>query len=54
MDLRIDRYFRVFRNDTTPFIDPKEPQENLTELVEVNGEEKAAIKLALDKLKDMA
>lgn len=35
VDLRSDRYFRVFRNDTTPFIDPKEPQEDLTELVEV-------------------
>jgi dCTP deaminase len=35
VDLRIDRYFRVFRNDTTPYIDPKEPQEELTELVEV-------------------
>jgi deoxycytidine triphosphate deaminase len=35
VDLRVDRYFRVFRNDTTPYIDPKEPQENLTELVEV-------------------
>jgi len=35
VDLRIDRYFRVFRNDTTPFIDPKLPQEDLTELVEV-------------------
>jgi dCTP deaminase len=35
VDLRIDRYFRVFRNDTTPFIDPKRPQEDLTELVEV-------------------
>jgi dCTP deaminase len=31
----VDRYFRVFRNDTTPFIDPKLPQEDLTELVEV-------------------
>ena len=38
VDLRIDRYFRVFRNDTTPFIDPKEPQEDLTELVEVYDE----------------
>lgn len=36
VDLRVDRYFRVFRNDTTPFIDPKEPQEDLTELVEVD------------------
>ena len=35
VDLRVDRYFRVFRNYTTPYIDPKEPQENLTELVEV-------------------
>jgi dCTP deaminase len=38
VDLRVDRYFRVFRNDTTPYIDPKEPQEDLTELVEVDGE----------------
>jgi len=35
VDLHVDRYFRVFRNDTTPFIDPKERQEDLTELVEV-------------------
>lgn len=35
VDLHIDRYFRVFRNDTTPFIDPKQAQEDLTELVEV-------------------
>src|SRR6185503_17176799 len=35
VDLRIDKYFRVFRNDTTPYIDPKEPQEDLTEIVEV-------------------
>ena len=35
VDLHIDRYFRVFRNDTTPYIDPKEPQEDLTEMVEV-------------------
>ncbi|MEK6278047.1 MAG: dCTP deaminase [Actinomycetota bacterium] len=36
VDLHVDRYFRVFRNDTTPFIDPKQPQEDLTELVEVD------------------
>jgi dCTP deaminase len=36
VDLHVDSYFRVFRNDTTPYIDPKEPQEDLTELVEVN------------------
>jgi dCTP deaminase len=35
VDLHVDRYFRVFRNDTTPFIDPKQAQEDLTELVEV-------------------
>jgi len=35
VDLRVDRYFRVFRNHTTPFIDPKVAQEDLTELVEV-------------------
>ena len=35
VDLRVDRYFRVFRNDTTPYIDPKARQEDLTELVEV-------------------
>src|SRR4051812_21568474 len=35
VDLRVDRFFRVFRNDTTPYIDPKQAQEDLTELVEV-------------------
>jgi dCTP deaminase len=35
VDLHIDRYFRGFRNDTTPYIDPKLPQEDLTEIVEV-------------------
>ena len=38
VDLHVDQYFRVFRNDTTPFIDPKEPQEDLTELVEVGDD----------------
>ncbi len=38
VDLRVDRYFRVFRNDTTPYIDPKQPQEDLTELVEVSDD----------------
>src|SRR5690349_18715581 len=42
VDLHCDRYFRVFRNDTTPYIDPKLPQEDLTELVEV-GEDGAFI-----------
>jgi dCTP deaminase len=35
VDMHVDHFFRVFRNDTTPFIDPKEPQEDLTELVEI-------------------
>jgi len=38
VDLRVDRYFRVFRNDTTPYIDPKQSQEDLTMLVEVEDE----------------
>jgi dCTP deaminase len=38
VDLHIDRYFRVFRNDTTPYIDPKQPQEDLTEIVEVGDD----------------
>jgi dCTP deaminase len=36
VDLHVDRFFRVFRNDTTPFIDPKQPQDDLTEMVEVD------------------
>ena len=35
VDVHVDRFFRVFRNDTTPYIDPKQPQEDLTMLVEV-------------------
>ena len=38
VDLHVDSFFRVFRNDTTPYIDPKQSQEDLTELVEVAGE----------------
>jgi dCTP deaminase len=37
VDLHVDRFFRVFRNDTTTFIDPKAAQEDLTELVEVEN-----------------
>ena len=47
VDLRIDRYFRVFRNDTTPFIDPKLAQEDLTELVEVSTESRFILHLSL-------
>ena len=38
LDVRVDRYFRVFRNSRYPYIDVKEQQEDLTELVEVDGE----------------
>ena len=39
LDVRVDRYFRVFRNSRYPFIDVKAQQEELTELVEVTGDE---------------
>ena len=35
VDVRVDRYFRVFHNNRYPFIDVREQQEDLTELVEV-------------------
>jgi dCTP deaminase len=35
VDVRVDRYFRVFHNARYPFIDVKEPQDDLTELIEV-------------------
>jgi dCTP deaminase len=38
VDVRVDRYFRVFHNARYPYIDVREPQEDLTELVEVDGE----------------
>src|SRR3954468_9527416 len=37
VDVRVDRYFRVFHNNRYPFIDVREPQEDLTELVEVDN-----------------
>jgi dCTP deaminase len=39
VDVRVDRYFRVFRNSRYPFIDVRVEQEELTELVEVEGDE---------------
>ena len=36
VDVRVDRYFRVFHNARYPFIDVREPQEDLTELVEAD------------------
>ncbi len=38
IDVRVDRFFRVFHNARYPYIDVKEPQDDLTELVEVNGD----------------
>jgi dCTP deaminase len=38
VDVRVDRFFRVFHNARYPFIDVKQPQEDLTELVEVEDE----------------
>ena len=38
VDVRVDRYFRVFRNNLYPFIDVKREQEDLTELVEIDDE----------------
>jgi dCTP deaminase len=38
VDVRVDRFFRVFHNNRYPYIDVKEPQDELTELVEVDDE----------------
>ncbi len=38
VDVRVDRYFRVFRNNRYPHIDVKRPQEDLTELVEIGDD----------------
>src|SRR5436309_5709296 len=38
VDVRVDHYFRVFRNSRYPYIDVKSEQEELTELVEVRDE----------------
>ena len=39
VDLRLDRYFRVFRNHTLSHIDVKQNLEELTELVEASDED---------------
>ncbi len=39
VDLRLDRYFRVFRNHTMRVIDVREDQEELTELVEIGDQD---------------
>jgi dCTP deaminase len=39
VDVRVDRYFRVFRNSRYPFINVKEEQEDLTELLEIESDQ---------------
>lgn len=39
VDLRLDRYFRVFQNHRYAHIDPAEEQDELTDLVETKGDE---------------
>ena len=39
VDVRLDRYFRVFENHRYPHIDPAEEQDELTRLVEVGTDE---------------
>ena len=38
VDVRVDRKFRVFQNSRYPYIDVRQPMEDLTELVEVSGD----------------
>jgi dCTP deaminase len=39
VDVRLDRWFRVFQNHRYAFIDPSQEQEDLTELVEPNSDD---------------
>lgn len=39
IDVRLDRFFRLFDNHRYPFIDPAEDQPDLTHLVEPDGDE---------------
>jgi dCTP deaminase len=39
IDVRVDRRFRVFHNARYPYIDVRQPMEDLTELVEVSGDQ---------------
>ena len=40
IDVRVDRRFRVFHNARYPYIDVRQPMEDLTELVEVGPDER--------------
>ncbi len=46
VDLRLDRSFRVFRSTARPFVDVREPVEDLTELVEIRDGEPFVIQPA--------
>lgn len=39
VDLHLDRRFRVFRNNRYPYIDVRQEQPELTEMLEINGDE---------------
>ncbi|HEY5434588.1 MAG TPA: dCTP deaminase, partial [Candidatus Limnocylindrales bacterium] len=39
VDLHLDRSFRVFRNNRYAFIDPRQPQPDLTELLSITDDE---------------
>jgi dCTP deaminase len=39
IDVRVDRMFRVFHNARRPYIDVREPMDDLTELVQTDDEE---------------
>jgi dCTP deaminase len=39
IDVRLDRFFRLFSNHKYPYIDPAEDQPDLTRLIEVDGDE---------------
>ena len=39
VDVRVDRQFRVFHNARYPYIDVRQPMDDLTELVEISGDE---------------
>jgi dCTP deaminase len=39
IDVRVDRFFRLFDNHKYPYIDPREQQDELTRFVEVSSDE---------------
>ena len=46
IDVRLDRYFRVFNNSKYTHIDPKIQQDELTTLVEVDGDDRSFLAAA--------